>query len=133
MLEDATICFLDKQTVLSMLRRHAGIALRILKTLGRDLRVAEQRTLDLIRKPVADRVAALLLDLQRAFGEPAPRGIRLCIALTREEMAEMIGTTSETLIRTLSEFRARGLIDLAPHRITIRDPAGLTRPVPAPG
>lgn len=130
-LEDATICFMDRTTVLQLLQRNAPLSLRILRKVCQDLRAAEERTLDLIQKPVPQRVAALLLALQADFGENAKQGVRLNIALTREEMAEMVGTTAETLIRTLSEFKTRGLIDLEPHTVFVKNPHELSRLLPA--
>ncbi len=126
-LEEAVICFIDKAPALDLVRRNPGVALRLLAVVSRDLRVAEQRVLDLIQKPVAGRVAGLLLELQRGFGERGPAGVRLDIDLTREELAEMIGTTAESLIRTLSDLRSRGLVALDGHHITLRDPAALAR------
>ena len=130
-LEDATICFMDRTTVFQLLQRNATLSLRILRSVCQDLRTAEERTLDLIQKPVAQRVAALLLALQASFGENAKQGVRLNIALTREEMAEMVGTTAETLIRTLSDFKTRGLVELEPHAVFVRKPHELARLLPA--
>lgn len=126
-LEEATICFLDKTLVFQLIRRNPSVSLRMLKQVCKDLRIAERRTLDLVQKPVAERVAGLLLDLQQGFGENGVRGVKLNIDLTREEMAEMIGTTAESLIRTLSDFRARGLVELEPHHVTIRNPVELAK------
>ncbi|MEK7475073.1 MAG: Crp/Fnr family transcriptional regulator [Candidatus Coatesbacteria bacterium] len=129
-IEDATICFLDRTLAYSILRRNTGVALRIMEYVCRDLRVAERRMHDLVRMPVVERTAALLLELERDFGEPAPRGTRLAIDLTREEMAEMIGTTAESLIRTLSEFRQKDWIELDGHRVLVKESSALAKLIP---
>jgi CRP/FNR family transcriptional regulator len=92
--------------------------------------MAERRALDLIQKPVGQRVAGLLLDLQRDFGKPMPGGVRLNIDLTREEMAQMVGTTAESLIRTLSGFKSRGLVDLEDHHVYVKAQAELAKMIP---
>jgi CRP/FNR family transcriptional regulator len=129
-IEDAVICFLDKNVFFQILRRNPNVTLRILGKVCHELGVAERHALDLIQKPVAQRVASLLLDLQRDFGEPGPRGVRLGIDVTREEMAEMIGTTAESLIRTLSDFKSKGYVDIEGHNIYVKDPSDLAKMLP---
>jgi|SRR6185503_4786552 len=130
-LEDASLCFVDKTATYALLRKNAALALSILERVCRDLRVSEDAVLDLVQRPVAERVANMLLSLQETYGASGPEGVRLNIALTREEMAEMVGTTAETLIRTLSDFKARGLVALEPpHAIIIKKAAELARMAP---
>ena len=129
-LEEATICFLDRPLAYSIVRRNPEVALRLMEHVCRDLRLAERHMLNLVQNPVVERTAALLLDLERDFGEPAPRGTRLAIDLTREEMAEMIGTTAESLIRTLSEFRQKDWIELDGHRVLVKDASELAKLIP---
>lgn len=129
-IEEASICFLDKTMVMQMIRKNPSLSLRLLRKVSRELREAEERVLDLIQKPVPQRVAALLLSLQERFGETSAEGIRLNIQLTREEMAEMIGTTAESLIRTLSEFRHKGLVEVDAHSVCIKNPRQLALLVP---
>jgi CRP/FNR family transcriptional regulator len=129
-IEDATICFIDRVLAFKILRQNPDLTLNILKRVCQDLRVAERHALDLIQKPVDQRVASLLLDLQRDFGKPVPGGVRLHIDLTREEMAEMVGTTAESLIRTLSAFKQKGFVELNGHSIFVKAPAGLAGMIP---
>jgi CRP/FNR family transcriptional regulator len=126
-IEKATICFLDKQVFLQMIRRKPDVAGRIMKRICQDLRRAEQHALDLIQKPVAQRVGVLLLDLQERFGEKTERGVRINLELTRGEMAEMIGTTPESLIRILSDFKRRRLVDTDGPHVFVRNAAEIAR------
>jgi len=50
-----------------------------------------------------------------------PRGTLIQANLTQQELAEMVGTTRETLAHTLGDFRHRGLLDTAHHQVLIRD------------
>jgi len=59
---------------------------------------------------VRERVAGLLIYLSQNFGNQTDDGLRLEIKLTRDEMASIVGTATETLIRFLSEFKEEGLI-----------------------
>ena len=102
-----------------------------MKTLE-ELDEVEDRLMDIVEKPVLVRLARLLLSLGNTYGRPAPKGTRIALALTREEMAEMIGTTQETTIRLLSQFRKMGLVRLDPKSITLLDPSKLKRLVEEP-
>ena len=129
-LEEAVICFLDKRFVMQMIRQNPGVCYKILQRVCQDLRVAERHALDVIHKPVVQRVAGLLLELQRDFGEPTPKGTRLGIELTREEMAEMIGTTAESLIRTLSDFKQKGWVGMEARHVFVKDSNELQKLLP---
>ena len=72
---------------------------------------AENKLTSLHQKNVRERLAELLLLLEQTHGEDVEEGRKLNIKLTREEMATMIGTANETLIRFISEFKDEGLIE----------------------
>ena len=55
-------------------------------------------------------MASTLLDLARRYGVQTKAGVRIDLTLSREDLAEMIGTTPETAIRQLSEFRTEGIV-----------------------
>jgi CRP-like cAMP-binding protein len=70
---------------------------------------------------VDQRLARRLIDLGQRFGVKTERGTLIEARLTQQELAEMIGTTRETLAHTLGDFRRRGLLDTERHRVLIRD------------
>jgi CRP-like cAMP-binding protein len=70
---------------------------------------------------VGQRLARKLIDLGQRFGVETVRGTLIQARLTQQELAEMIGTTRETLAHTVSDFRRRGLLDTASHQVLIRD------------
>ncbi|MBT4762013.1 MAG: Crp/Fnr family transcriptional regulator [Bdellovibrionaceae bacterium] len=107
---DSKVCFLDKEHVLDMVEKQPGVALRILKVIAKDLGVSENKLADFSQKNVRERVAGLLIYLSQNFGNQTDDGLRLEIKLTRDEMASIVGTATETLIRFLSEFKEEGLI-----------------------
>ncbi|MBI4209076.1 MAG: Crp/Fnr family transcriptional regulator [Deltaproteobacteria bacterium] len=120
-LEEATICFFDKKTFFHVLETHPTTAFHVMGLLARDLRHAEQQMASIAHKNVRERLAELLLVFRVKYGEKAKKGIRLNISLSREELAELIGTTQESVIRLISEFKQDGLIDVQGREITLLD------------
>jgi len=70
---------------------------------------------------VDQRLARKLLDLAQRFGVKTERGTLIGARLTRQELAEMVGTTRETLAHTLGDLRRSGLLDTERHQVLIRD------------
>lgn len=110
-IEDSVVCFVDKTFIEKLIQNGPRIAYNIITKMGRDLGRAEKMVASFSQKNVPERLAELLLNLRLAYGIEEEGKWRLDIKLTREEMASMIGTASETLIRFLSEFREQGLIE----------------------
>ena len=74
---------------------------------------------------IRTRLASLLLNLERNFGEKVDGGTRLTLRLTNQEMANMIGTTRETVNRMLNKFWDEKLIDMRTANIVVVDRAKL--------
>ncbi len=124
-LEDATICCVDKRAFFPLLAKNPKLSLEIIKKLAKELRTAEEMATSIAHRPVRERMAELLLMLKETYGIPTKNGTLIDLQLTREEMAEMIGVTQETAIRLLSEFRRDEMIDVKDRAITILDVKGL--------
>lgn len=110
-LEDAAICFIDKKFIYKAIAEKPSISLHLIEKLSRDMGKAEDRSTSMAQKNVRERLAELLLMLKSSYGIQENKRWKLDIKLTREEMASMIGTASETIIRFISEFRDEGLIE----------------------
>ncbi|MDZ4224926.1 MAG: helix-turn-helix domain-containing protein, partial [bacterium] len=74
---------------------------------------------NIVHKNIRERLAELLLVFEKKYGKKVQNGVRLNISLTREELAELIGTTQESVIRLISEFKQDGLIAVDGRIITI--------------
>jgi len=72
-------------------------------------------------RSVEQRLAARLLDLLRRFGRDATDGA-IDARLTQQELADMIGTSRETLATTISSLRERGIVEMARQRVVVLDP-----------
>jgi len=109
-LEDSDVCFLDKKYILKVLKERPSVSINIINKLSRDMGAAESKVASFHQKNVRERLAELLLLLKESHGVNEAGRCRINLKLTREEMATMIGTASETLIRFISEFKEAGLI-----------------------
>ena len=120
-LEEATICFIDKSTFTHILETHPTTAFHVMSALAADLRRAEDRVTSIVHKNIRERLAELFLVFKTKYGTKSKNGIQLNISLSREEMAELIGTTQESVIRLMSEFKQDGLIEVEGRQITLLD------------
>ena len=109
-LEDCVVCFLDKKFILKMVQETPSIATNLISKLGRDMGAAENRVASMSQKNVRERLAELILLLKESHGVVEEGRVRLDLKLPREEMASIIGTAPETLIRFLSELKKEGFI-----------------------
>lgn len=97
------------QAYTQFLQTHPTIALRLIRMLGQRLfNFVEMNAL--AGERVERRLAHILLKLAKRTGRPDPEGTLLTIALSRQDLADMAGTTIETAIRLMSRFRSEGLI-----------------------
>ena len=109
--QDTKVCFYDKKYIQKLVKEEPSVSYNLISALGKDLGAAETRLTSFSQKNVRERLAELLLVLKEAYGEDQGERIKLNIKLTREEMASMIGTASETLIRFFTEFKNEEIIE----------------------
>lgn len=117
-IEDSKICLIPRNVFFGMLQSNAEITSRIMKLLAVDLREAENKITVLAQKPVIERLAEVLLMLKEYYGYEEDNA-SLNITITREEIANIVGTATETTIRLLSELKKEGIIDLDGKKISI--------------
>jgi len=111
---------------------HPRMALNLMRSLADRLREAEDQIEALAFRPVPSRLAGKLLDLMDRYGRVTPNGIRIDERFTHMQLAEMIGTSRETLTKVLNELRDAGLIDVRDRLIWVLDAHGLERMKTAP-
>jgi CRP-like cAMP-binding protein len=110
-MEDTEVCFIDKKFILKVIEKSPSVALNIINKLSRDMGIAEKKLTSLHQKNVRERLAELLLALKATHGVKIDNRWRIDLKLTREEMATMIGTANETVIRFMTEFKDAGIIE----------------------
>jgi CRP/FNR family cyclic AMP-dependent transcriptional regulator len=120
-LDDAVICTITPDELRRLVERYPIIGVNIISFLSRRLQEAERELEAMAYQRVGQRLARKLIDLAQRFGVATLRGTLIQARLTQQELAEMIGTTRETLAHTLADFRRRDLLDTAHHQVVIRD------------
>ena len=126
-IEDAKICFIPREAFLGSLMKNAEFFKRITKQICHELGVMEEKLTDASQKSIRERLALLLLQLANTYGVDGGGYQRINLLLTREELAGMVGTATESVIRLLSEFKKDGLIELEGKKILLKDKKGLAR------
>ena len=99
--------------------------MNVMKTICGDLKEANDIMVSMAQKTVKQRLAHTLLYLAENFGTNEDKSLKL--QLSREEIAGMIGTATESCIRLLSDFNKLGVITLTGKKIIIPDPAKLRK------
>lgn len=124
---DTTICTISKETIELILKNDSEITMRLMAKLAAELRISEEQMVTRTQDPVRQRTARFLLWLLENHDPPSKKANKITLPLLREEMAQMIGTTPETLSRVLREFSDRGLIALDRKDIFVPKPRSLRR------
>lgn len=122
---DVRILRMSKKAYFDMLRQSPDAALEVIKYLGHRLNEAQEKAKILALDRADQRLAALLVDLASRSGIHDPQGIRLPLRLTRQDMANMVGTTTETAIRIMARFKKARLVSGTASQLIIRDLARL--------
>ena len=107
------------------MKTNPSFAFEVVKLTCHELAEANSYITDIAQKTVRERVAEVLLSLVRDFGLDEQKYLR--ILLTREELANIVGTATESVIRLLSEFKSDRLIELNGRKIKIIDQKGLEK------
>ena len=108
---DARVVGIKREDLLSFLAGQPQVALKVISVLGERLRDAQNRLKDLAGERVEQRLAGILLMLSSKLGTT--------LSFTRQEIADMAGTTTETAIRVMGQLKDRGIISTVRGRITI--------------
>jgi len=119
-LEDSSICFIPKDLFMSILQKDAALSFEMMRILSSELRKAELKITHLAQKPVRERLAETLLFIKETYGLEAD-GSTLNVRLSREEIANLVGTATESAIRLLSEFKKDNMIELEGKKIRLLD------------
>jgi CRP-like cAMP-binding protein len=109
-IEDAEVCFIPKKFAHEMVEKEPIIAQNVIKKLSEDMALVESKNIALSQKNVRERLAELLLYFNGHYGVQEYGRYRLNIILSREELASMVGTANETIIRFISEFKDERII-----------------------
>ncbi len=124
-LEDAYISFVHGDLVLNFIKQNGNFAFELLQIACKELGEANDYITDIAQKTVRERLAEVIIHLKKEFN--LDKDNYLQISLTREELANMVGTATESVIRLLSEFKQDGYIEIHGRRIKILNEKALIK------
>lgn len=124
-IEEAVLCHIPYQTLIYLIQNNWEFSHHMLQIVCKELREANDFITDIAQKTVRERLAEILLLLKDSFDLDQSRILQ--ISLTREELANMIGTATESVIRLLSEFKQDKLIELQGRKIKLLNIPALTK------
>jgi CRP/FNR family transcriptional regulator, polysaccharide utilization system transcription regulator len=124
-LEKSEVAMIPKEDFFKLLQGNREVASKFIKMLSNEIKDREDRLLQLAYNSVRKRVAQALVMLVNRYQDD--RSKPFSMAITREDIASMVGTATETVIRTLSDFKDEKLVDMKGSLITVLEYEKLVR------
>lgn len=122
------VYILHHDDFINFINKHPRVAINIISSLSERLRRADNLIEDVVFLDIPARLAKKLIELSRSHGKEKPDGsVEIDLRLTQQDIANMLGTTRESVNRQLVAFQDRGLITIDRQRITILKPAELEK------
>ncbi len=129
-LEDSVVCFIYKRNFFKFSIKYPEISQNLMVSLSQLLEEAEDKMTSLAQKPVRERLAESLLILYNVFSSGCKEkryGENPVISLSRSDLASLVGTATETVIRLLADFRNEKLLIIQGRKIILDDIGGLKK------
>ena len=123
--EDSVVCYIPNSIVTKLLESNWSFTKKMMELISNELNASNTFVAGFVQKSLRERTAELLLALKEEFGVDETGGLRLSI--TRKDLACMVGTVPESLIRVLSDFKKERLLDLVSKKIVLLDIARLRK------
>ncbi len=124
-MNNTIVAMVPAQALRDLLLSDASLALAFASVLIERRRAVEAKLEHVIFRSVQAKLAALLLELGEEYGVACVVGTQIGLKVTHQEMANLIGSTRETVSLTLGEFRKRGLLDVVGRTVVLKDRQGL--------
>ena len=124
-IEPSVLCAVPREAFLDAVRDCPELAMRLLKRISKDYLLAEEQLVARAQLSVRARTARLLMSLADGAHVPSKAPVPPMVSMGREEMALLVGTTRETLSRSLKQLAARGALKLESGGIRVLDHAVL--------
>lgn len=126
-LDHATALLWHGEVLAQFMERYPALAFNALRILAEHNQELQQQYQALLTEKVQQRVAQVLVRLTEQVGRPVNTGILIDLPLSREELAEMAGTTLYSVSRTLSDWEDRGWVESGRERVVVRSVDALQR------
>ncbi len=126
--EPCQVNFIKREDFLRFLSEYTEVSMHTAQQLSEKYHSAQKEIRSLgLSQSAREKVAKLLLDWCISGGEDTPRGVRLKVLLTHEEIAQMIGTTRETITRLFSELKKKKVIEIKGSTVLITNRSALEK------
>ena len=123
--EQAVVFTLAKRDFERLIIENPTIALKIMRDMTRRMRQVNQQVEDLAFKDVHERVASTLKNLAEVEGRPIGTKVLINLKMTHQDLANMVGSSRETVTRALNRLQDEGIISISHQQITINQPKQL--------
>jgi CRP/FNR family transcriptional regulator len=120
-LSDSQLLFFPKKEFVQLIEKNPQLSINMIVTLSHYLKRFASLIEELSLKEVSSRIAKYLIDLSLKLSREGKNPNEVELDLSKTQLASKLGTISETLSRTLSKMKARGIIDVRKNRILIRN------------
>lgn len=120
-MEDTEVLKISRKNLLSIMDRFPSLMYCLATNIGDRIKGSHETLKSIALEKVEARIASLLIKLCDKAGEKVPEGVAINMKLTKQDIAEMVGTTVETSIRTMSKLSKAGLVSSKAGRIIIKD------------
>jgi len=124
-MEDSEILKMSRKNFLSIMDRFPNLMYCMAMNIGDRIKDTHETLKNIALEKVESRIASLLIKLSDKAGEKVSEGVAITMKLTKQDIAEMVGTTVETSIRTMSKLTKAGLVIVRSGKIIIKDLAKL--------
>lgn len=124
-ISDMEVCYIPKKEMLGFFNTNNQFSMNLMQTICEDLKESENDKVAMAQKTVKERLAQTLLYLQDTFGTNTDSSLK--VQLTRDELASIIGTATESCIRLLSDFKKLNLIEISGKKIILNDISALKK------
>lgn len=118
-ISDLKVCTLTKENMNEILLTNPEISLKLLQVITKRLTQTENLAQNLATNDAEIRIAYMILEFAEKYGIPTDQGMQVKLPINREEMANYVGVTRETISRKLSIFEELGIINLIGNKILI--------------
>ena len=125
-LEEAHVCFIPREMFFSLISSRPVFSLRLFELLSNELEETERKVMEMAQKPVRERLAEALLLLKSTYGLKEDNRT-LNVKITREDLASIVGSATESVIRNLTELKTEGVVGLQGRAILVLDSPALMK------
>jgi CRP/FNR family transcriptional regulator, cyclic AMP receptor protein len=123
--DEVMICVISRNDFLQVIQSKPELGVRLSKIIGFRRRIIENKLENLIFKTIPQKLGVLLLELAEQFGKKESQGILIDLALTHQDIANLVAASRTTVTETFQAFKEQGFIDVQDRRIRLMKPEAL--------